>query len=262
MKNALAVLALALTMPLHAERTIVPVFAEIVYGSEASYGSSLRVTNLSSRAANVRIAAIYAAQWRAECGKAPFLHTLDPGETQWLSVPIGCRGVMALEVESDATIRADVEVSSLRSGNTWHYQRIDTAREWLPAGRDAIIPAVRADLPDAPDFYGPFRTNLFVVNPNDTPLHFDLHIVRRSQSEPSRDESHVVAPRSVAVLSIQGIRDRWCDSDAPRTNDVAPVCTAAYDLTVRGDLPYYASASTVAQRGDALFTPPAVINQP
>ena len=123
-----------------------------------------------------------------------------------------------------------------------------------------MLAAVRIDLPSKPDFYGPFRTNLFVVNPNDEALRFELTIQRLSQAYPSREEVHDVAPRSVLVIAVEGIPDRWCDGDSgPHPATVAPNCSTAYDLTFRADRPYLASASTVARGGDGQFHEPAVL---
>jgi hypothetical protein len=259
MKTAAVVLALVLSSPLHAERFIVPVYAHIVHGSDGAFGSSLQVTNLESLDVTVRIAEMYQAERMAACD-AEVEVTIPARETRWLYPPDGCRGIFALVLESSGPVLIHSEISTVRNFTSWHTQHVPLVTDWLPSARDAILPVVRIDLPSSPDPVGPFRSNLFVVNPNDEALHFELHVERRSQSAPSRKESHVIAPRSVAVLRLEGVSERWCDPP-PGTQalTVAPNCSPTYDLTVRADRPFYASVSTVAHGGDARITPPALL---
>lgn len=255
---ALAVF-LILSLPLYGDRVIVPVFAYIVYGAEGAFGSSLQITNVESREVTVRVVGMYQATRMAACDADVEL-AIRPGETQWLYPPDGCRGIFALELESSGRVLIHHEISTTRGWTSWHTQSVPPASSWIPAHRDAILPVVRFDLPSRPDPVGPFRSNLFVVNPNDEPLQFDLHIARHSEGTPSRDEHHVIAPRSLAVLRLEGVPDRWCDEPTgPQSLTVAPRCPATYDLIIRGDHPFYASVSTIAAGGDARFTAPAVL---
>ena len=259
MRFATLVVTLVLSLPLYGERFIVPVFAHIVYGADGAFGSSLRMTNLETREVTVRIAEMYEAAPMEACG-AELTMAIRPGETHWLYPPDGCRGIFALELESDGRVLIHNEIGTSRSWTSWHTQSVPTVSEWLPPHRDGILPVVRFDLPSSPAPIGPFRSNLFVVNPNDEPLQFDLHIERHSESTPSRDERHMIAPRSLAVLRLEGVPDRWCDRPAGlQVLTVAPRCPQTYDLVFRGDRSFYASASTIAQGGDALFTTPAML---
>lgn len=259
MRSAAFLLSLILSSGLYGDRVIVPVFAYVVHGVEGAFGSSLQITNVESREVTVRVAGMYQAVPMEECDAEVAL-AIRPGETRWLYPPEGCRGIFALELESDGRVLIHHEISTVRGWTSWHTQSVPPASSWLPPHRDGILPVVRFDLPSSPDPLGPNRSNLFVVNPNDELLQFDLHIERHSESTPSRDEHHVIAPRSLAVLRLEGVPDRWCDGSAgPQALTVAPRCSPTYDLVFRGDRPFYASASTIAQGGDARFTVPAML---
>lgn len=244
-------LFVALAASLSAETTIVPIRGDLVYGADGSYWSDVLVTNTSSAPITVRRGEVYPVALSGPCGD-PTPVIIQPLETA--GVLTKCLGLYAYTLESDGPLRVDAVVTTSRpvrlpeggNSSTIHYQRVETAREWLPSHRQALIPG---------GIIGGERSriNLFVVNPNDYPINFRLRVTRQSPLAPQRDEEHIVAPRTTAIIVPGRIDDASCELDY--------VCGHVYRLLFTADGPYYASASSVDSLGDALFASPSVVDE-
>lgn len=240
-------LFLAFAAPLSAETTIVPIRGDLLYGADGSYYSQVLVTNTSGAPISVRRGDVYPVALNSPCGD-PTPVIVQPLESA--VVPTNCLGLYAYTLESDGPLRVDASVTTSRlvrlpeggHSSTVHYQAVETARAWLPSRRQALIPAV-----------GGSRTNLFVVNPNDYPIKFRLRVTRRSPLAPERDEEHVVAPRTTAIIAPARIDDASCE--------IPLLCGHVYRLLFTADGPYYASASSVDYLGDAQFASPSLVDE-
>lgn len=239
-----------LTTSSYAETIIVPIRGDIVFGADASYITTVEVTNLDAKPVSVRRGQVFPALLQHPCSDVSAV-VIQPLESA--DVPTGCIGLYAYTLETDGKVRVDAEVLTTRpvplpvgftSSSNW--QQFETARAWLPSARLAVIPRVWIG--------GSFRTNLFVVNPNDQPINFELNTIRRSPSEPSQLTAYVLAPRSMSVISAPEIDDPVCR--------LPLVCGPTYRLTFRADAPYYAVSSSVLLLGDAVVGSPSVVDDP
>lgn len=244
----IAALLLALALPLSADITIVPIHSGIVFGSDGSYFSLDTVTNIGSEPVIVRRGEVYPVFLLEPCGGSEGIRLQPKHSTE---APVSCLGLYAYVLEHDGPIRVDSHVMTTRpvalpgGGFTSdrYYQRIETARDWLPANREAIIPAVPLVS----------RTNIFITNPNDFVILVDMTVKRRSPREPERVEHHFIQPKSTTIVGLTGIDDPVC---------VLPtVCESSYTLTFTANGRYYASASAIEQFLDARFYGPTVLEE-
>ncbi len=246
MRIAAFAAVLAFALPLAADITIVPIHAGIVFGSDGSYTSLTTITNLGTEPVIVRRGEVYPVFLSGPCAGSEGIRLQAQQST---GAPVSCLGLFAYTLEHEGPIRVDSHVMTSRlipsplGGFTSdrYYQRIETARDWLPANREAIIPAV----PLAS------RTNVFITNPNDFVIVVDMTVKRRSPREPERTEHHFVQPKSTTIFGLTGIDDPVC---------VLPtVCESSYTLTFTANGRYYASASAIEQFLDARFYGPTVL---
>jgi hypothetical protein len=250
MSRSIALLLLVtLVAPLAAETVIVPIRGDLVFGADGSYFTEVAVTNMSSVPVTVRRGDVYPVASDHPCGE-PLPVVIPPLETT--DVPTACIGLYAYTLESDGPIRVDAVVTTTRpvqlagggNSSSFNYQKVETALEWLPADRQALIPLLKTGE------HG--HINLFVINPNDHALIFRLRVTRRSPLAPARDEEHVVSPRTTAVIPIERIEDASCQ--------LPIVCGDVYGLRFSADSSYYAAASSVEYLGDALFASPSLLD--
>jgi hypothetical protein len=241
LRNAL--LALLFAGITQAETTIVPLRGDIVFGSDGSYFTIVAVTNVSAVPVTVRRGEVFPAV-AEECG-APIAVVIQPLATA--EVPTGCKGLYAYTLQSDGPVRVDTTITTLRPvqlpvGNTssFHHQQVPAAHEWLPAQRISIIPRVNISPGEGA------RTNLFVTNPGDHELTFDLRVTSLSPSFPFRDQRHFIQPRTTAVIRLASVEDPICE--------VPVICGVEHKLTFTANAPYLASASSIDyDKGDAVF---------
>lgn len=231
----------------YAETIIIPVRGDFVYGLDGSYVTTVEVTNIDVRPVSARVREIFPTQGNDPCTSSGAV-IIQPLETA--EVPTGCSGLYGYTLEADGRVRVDAEVRTTRpvplptgytSSSNW--QQIKTARAWLPADRLAIIPRVWIGEPN--------RTNVFVLNPNDHPINFELNTTRRSPSAPTHSTVHLIAAKSLSTISPSPIDDSVCR--------LPLVCEGTYKLTFRADGPYYAVASSIMLLSDAISGSPTVV---
>ena len=214
----IAALLLTLALPLSADITIVPIHAGIVFGSDGSYTSYDTVTNLGTEPVIVRRGEVYPVFLSGPCSGSEGIRLQSRQST---GAPVSCLGLFAYTLEHEGPIRVDSFVRTSRPlalpggafTSDFYDQRIETARDWLPANREAIILVVPLVS----------RTNIFITNPNDFVIVVDMTVKRRSPREPERVEHHFVQPKSTTLFGLTGIDDPVC---------VLPtVCESSYTLT-------------------------------
>jgi hypothetical protein len=232
----------------YAETIIIPVRGDILQGADASYITTVEVTNLDTKPVSVRVGEMFPVRTAPGCPNTAAV-VIQPLET--VDVPTGCIGLYAYTLEADGKVRVDAEVLTSRvvpfpPGFTSinYFQQFETSRTWLLPGRLAVIPRIwLTEL---------IRTNVFVVNPNDRPINFELNTIRRSPSAPQRSASYTIGPKSMSIVSPSAIDDPVCR--------LPLICGYDYKLTFTADGPYYAISSSVMPLGDAHIGSPSLVN--
>jgi len=159
-----------------AEIHIIPVFGSSITGSDATYNSTLSLTNLTGVPGTIRVIRVLpllVAPCVQECNP-PFQTSLAPygqsdGEGELLTAGEGVYlRLGAIVFESDTAMEVDSYAVAGLSPERSYAQLVPSAPGWIPGGRWSIIH--RALRGEGESF------NLFLVNPNATPMRFDYRI--------------------------------------------------------------------------------------
>ena len=256
MMKRLAILTLLLSAPILNAQTyqyIIPVWAQDLRGWSQVWTSEISASNTSGDPVSVRVAEVYPAIEERFCHPVIFCgpqvaRQFESGDTLPVTPNFWKKDTMyhlaALRIESDAPIYVESWVRGISPGRLLN-QEIIVARDWIPARARAFIPEryyhIGGGTPD--------RTNVFVVNPNDTPLTLTYRIVYRGTHRPPDEQRTItVAPKSLGqTSSIPAYRDD--------VNGDLPVFAR---IELAAEQQFYAVASDVDVEGDVIFRGPAV----
>lgn len=178
-----------------AETYIVPVWADSLPASDGHWSTSTTVINPNAFPVTVQVTRVFPLQ-AAECrscavGPAPM--TIGASSTAVISPPSAQPGhnlaAGAMQIETSAPVH--IHLVAHRSSEHEIRQRLDVAREWLLPGIRSISTVERT-------VHDEWRINVFIVNPNETPLHVSIWAGRREENEVRA----TIAPGTTAVVRL------------------------------------------------------------
>lgn len=158
------------------ELHIIPVFGEALAGSDATYVSTLSLTNLTGIRGTIRVVRVLPLLV-TPCFHAcnpPFETTVEPygqsdGEGFLLTAGEGVYlRLGAIVLESDTAMQVDSYAVASLVPTRSYAQLVPSAPAWIPGGRWSIIQ--RAFRGEGESF------NLFFINPSATPMRFDYRL--------------------------------------------------------------------------------------
>ncbi|HSY52784.1 MAG TPA: hypothetical protein VLC46_28545 [Thermoanaerobaculia bacterium] len=155
---------------------IIPVFGSSIAGSDATYDSTLSLTNLTGTRGTVRVVRVLPLLVMpcVQACNPPFETSLDPfaasdGVGMLLTAGEGVYlRLGAVVLESDTTMQVDSYAVASLAPPRDYAQLVPSATAWIPGGTRSIIQ--RAFRGEGESF------NLFLVNPNAAPMRFDYRI--------------------------------------------------------------------------------------
>lgn len=248
----LGFLLLALSAPmfveLKAETYIVPIWADGLVGTDGKWWSQATIVNPNDFPVTVQVTRVFPLVTE-ECplcdGGADAVLTVQPHATRFVrpsSLQAGKRLIAgAFEMQSSAPV--SIRLVAYGPGQPEIRQRLVAAREWLEPGLHSISSVE----------YAPkdVRVNVFIVNPNDTPMELSLWIHERAENEirisvPPRGMRSVVMPTPI------------CDSAPCGAPIVFPPEPQRIELESDGEC--FAFASSVAKSWAIFSLPDASVN--
>jgi hypothetical protein len=231
-------------------RYIVPVFTTELVRPDATYRSTITVTNLGRNPVHILARTLENVPTDPPCFLSTF-KPIPPGEAGILLTDFRlyphCSGrIFTVVFEADEPLHVRSQVESVRSTGeclVQGFQEIPVATEWLPANTQAVIPTFEG-FPDG-------RSNLFIANPNTFPIEVFLDFQRDSGS---RVETNLyVLPESVRVHALPELPEGYPCGISP--------CPTVYRASLTATGPFYAGISTVFLFGGEVFFP-AVATSP
>lgn len=253
LKRFLILFSVLAAVPLFAQRYeyIIPVWAADLRGGSQVWSSEIYASNGSGGIAIFQVAEVYPGIEEQFCHPVIYCGPQEPrelfaGDTLLITPNFWKQNTIyklaALRIESDQPIHIESWVRGITDGRIMN-QEIAVGREWIPARDKVFIPERYYHLGGGT----PDRTNLFVVNPNDSQIEVQYRIVHRgTQRPPDEDRTIVVPPKSLAIAPpITAYRGG--DFDLP----VYP------RIELSADQPFYAVASDTDILGDVAFRGPA-----
>ena len=216
---------------------IVPV-AGAAFGFQTLSFTWFNIVNPRGTAATVRYEAVYPLQRPNDCTQPLPEHVAPHAMLFQLSGPCFRPHAFVLSSDQPVEVTADVVFSIFRDNSIDNttFERMDIAKDWLPAGTDVLIPLVRM-------YSGYERANLFLINPNDVPLTVNVR-VERAETPASRDLVVRVEPQSLSLTAVPVM-------PGPKTQ----TGNGIHNLTLRADGKFYAVVSNVLN-DSAVFRAP------
>ena len=224
-----------------AEKYIIPVFGVQVRGVEGVYSSTLSLTNTSEAPVAARIADVMPMLTAPcdHCGPIAGDMLVFPGRTLVISDQGAPRiaagngdlalGALVIEADEPLVVESEVFVAPFPHAAITGWACVEIARDWIPGGRESILPRVIPPFQFFPTF------NLFLINPNDSAARFEYW------TDCGGRGVSVAAPHSTAMVALSiNFLGNTCGADGN-----APEPTGfALPLHVRADAPYLAAVST------------------
>ncbi|HEX9984052.1 MAG TPA: hypothetical protein VGF69_12360 [Thermoanaerobaculia bacterium] len=240
MKTLLA-LALFVAVPLVAQ-TPPPQFTYImpVYGAargvDADFEALVTVTNLGKTEATVRIGEIFSA---GNC-QAPVTTSfkLAAGDTR-LFIELFCSGLAAFTFLSDQplSITNDIVGKSFSPANLETRQGIAVRSEWLPGNRTFIFTNIEIETVGD----NRARANLFLVNPNATPINVSVTTRRPTATVPRYNITSTVVTVPAKSLLVHSL----AQAEEAGTCDIAQLCNVNHQVLVNSSAQFYAGVSSL-----------------
>jgi hypothetical protein len=221
-------------------QTIIPVTGSTDFGTGVSkwFSGSILITNPNASSVETRVIARYPRGGvKCDAVKPQIIAARSTS-----SPSVATCGLEAMLIESDQPVVVNAAVRTFTLGQIptprATVEEIPVTNEWLPANRDALIPAVTIDAQTLRT-----RANLFTVNPNDVVLHVHMHVASPERAA-TADIDFDVPARSLDVRPIAELDNLHSAS--------LTIVSGIHDLTVRADGKFLCGASSV-QENDAAF---------
>lgn len=165
--------------PASAETYIVPVWASALEGSDGTWSAQATVVNPNDVPVSLQVTRVFPLRTTAcgTCAAETGPLTIAPHASVIVNPPAGQSGQAlvagAFEVATSGPVH--IHLVAYRAGENQLRQRLDVARAWLLPGTRAVSTVERGSTG--------WRMNVFVVNPNPTPLHVALWTGNRAENE-------------------------------------------------------------------------------
>lgn len=178
-----------------AETYIIPVWAAGLAASDGEWWAWSTVINPNDFAVTARVSRVFPLRTEAcpACSGEAATVTIEPRATLNLLPPSGQPGrqLVAGAVELETSAPVHIHLAAYRPGPSEIRQRLDVARRWLLPGVRTISSVERTINSD-------WRINVFIVNPNSTPLHVSVWAAGRAENEVRA----TIAPATTAVVNL------------------------------------------------------------
>lgn len=183
--------------PAVAETYIVPMWASGLPASDGQWWASSTIINPNAFPVTARVTRVFPLQTAepcAPCAGVPAPMTLEPLSATTIAPPGAYAGrrlvAGAFEVETSAPVHIHAAAYRLGAASEIR-QRLDVAHDWLRPGIRSVS-TVERTVPNE------WRINVFIVNPNQTPLRVSIWAARREENEVRA----TVAPGTTAVVTL------------------------------------------------------------
>ncbi|HEX7154771.1 MAG TPA: hypothetical protein VF618_25025 [Thermoanaerobaculia bacterium] len=240
MKTWLTFALLVLALPLTAQTTpqytyIVPVYGS-ARGVDADFEALVIITNLARVEANVRIGEIFSA---GNCQAPATTQFKLAGADSRLFIELFCSGLAAFTFISDQPlfITNDIVGKAFAPLELTTRQGIDIRSEWLQGNRTYLFPNVEIETTGD----NRARANLFLVNPNATPIQVAVTTRRPTATVPK----YAINATVVTVPAKSLIVHALAYVEEPSTCDIAQLCSVNHQVLVESSAQFYGGVSSL-----------------